>query len=659
MYSALSSSFASKEALAEHFRSRSSPRFIINPEKKDTQVFKARELFPGNVDSAIDDADLITGHVFDLLGSGPTKLGDKIDWHRDFKSGYRWPMVYYKEIYYKDYDKRYDVKVPRELSRFQHFTTLGKAYWYTGDEKYAAEFVTQVNDWIDKNPPEVGVNWQCTMDVAIRIVNWIWGFYFFKNSKSVSDNFITGFLKNCLIHGRHIRNNLEWNEHVNSNHYISDLVGLVWLGLMFPEFKESGEWLHFGTKEMLNELESQVYEDGMDYEASTSYHRLVLELYYTTAMLARLNDINWPGHAWDKIHNMFRFVKGIIKPSGEIPQIGDNDSGRLHILEKRDDLSQTYLLDIAAVLFDDPSFKLRNMGFSEEALWLLGPKGHEAFKLMHKCEDIEELPSIHFKNSGICVIRERGNYCAISCGPNGQNGNGGHAHNDKLSFDLNISGRDIIVDPGTYVYTGNFRLRNLFRSTKYHNTVSVDDVEMNEFDIGRLFQLPDNSNAKVHLFKETESRYEFMGKHSGYCSTRQPVLHTRHIAFNRGGEYWVIHDSLTGPGGHRHLFEQHFHFAPHCCLEKSYEHGTSEHKSYLKDTLAKACPEDIELRTFSVRSGGLFLFISFASNYNTDIALEKGWVSRSYGAKEQAPTIAISCSGPCPAYFYTVISRNK
>ncbi len=53
---------------------------------------------------------------------------------------------------YLELDRPTDVKVPWELSRCQHFTTLGQAYWLTGDERYAREFVDEVSDWIARNP---------------------------------------------------------------------------------------------------------------------------------------------------------------------------------------------------------------------------------------------------------------------------------------------------------------------------------------------------------------------------------------------------------------------------------------------------------------------------------------------------------------------------
>ena len=44
----------------------------------------------------------------------------------------------------------------------------------------------------------------CAMDVAIRAVNWLWGFYFFAGSAALTDEFRLTFAGSLLAHGRHI-----------------------------------------------------------------------------------------------------------------------------------------------------------------------------------------------------------------------------------------------------------------------------------------------------------------------------------------------------------------------------------------------------------------------------------------------------------------------
>ena len=135
-------------------------------------------------------------------------------------------------------------------------------------------------------------------------------------------------------------------------------------------------------------------------------------------------------------------------------------------------------MSLASIYYNDRNFKLANFEFDEELYWLFGKKGINMWNKLQFSEN--SLKSGSLPNSGWFIIRNENDYCFISCGPNGQNGNGGHAHNDKLSFELMLDNQDLIVDPGTYVYMTNSKERNKFRSTGYHNTIKFDGYEQNE-----------------------------------------------------------------------------------------------------------------------------------------------------------------------------------
>jgi hypothetical protein len=150
--------------------------FFVEPERQSEIVAAFQRRFPGVAEQIVQRADRFLRHEFDLLGSGPRSLGPRLPWQEDFKTGRRWAPQYWRTIEYNELDRPTDVKVPWELSRCQHFTTLGQAYWLTGDERYAREFVAEVTDWLEANPWAHTVNWACAMDVALRAMSWIWGF---------------------------------------------------------------------------------------------------------------------------------------------------------------------------------------------------------------------------------------------------------------------------------------------------------------------------------------------------------------------------------------------------------------------------------------------------------------------------------------------------
>ena len=519
-----------------------------------------RKYFPEASSKIIAAADKICEHTFDLLGSGEVSLGKTIDWHMDFKTGYRWnPGKYYRNIE-KPYG-RADIKIPWELSRFQHLATLGQAYWLTNDKRYTQEFVDQITDWVKNNPPKFGVNWACTMDVAIRAVNWIVGFYFFADAKKITDGFWLKFLKNLFSHGRFIQKNLEifYNDHgkrITSNHYLSDIVGLVFLGVFFKETKEGKEWLNLGVKELVEEMRFQVHQDGADFESSIPYHRLVLELFAISAILCKINGIELPSEFWEQLDRMFEFVMSYTRPDGQSPQVGDNDNGRLLILSNYNSWEvndHRYLLGIGAVLFDRQDLALACGGQWEDAFWLTNKLSKEGWIEKYLALDcLQSLKSKAFPDSGYYIMREKDNYVIISAGNVGTAGIGNHKHNDVFSFELCLGKKTFIIDPGTYVYTVNPEMRDMFRSTAYHNTVMIDDQEQNRFGRG-LFLMKNDVMPRCLKWETGDEVDIFIGEHYGYKRLSQPVIHQREIRFykkeRKKGRLEII-DRFEGKGEH-------------------------------------------------------------------------------------------------------------
>lgn len=612
---AFGGAFPDKGALFAHFRARTKPSFIV---ARDNMAAALSELSPTEKEAIISLADKTCDHIFDLLGSGDAHLGDSIDWHQDFKTGYRWNS----DTYYRDIKIPYgkaDIKVPWELSRFYHAAVLGQAYQLTNNEKYAREFVSQVSGWINENNPKFGVNWNCTMDIAIRVCNWILGYAYFQDSPSLTDEFVVKFLKSLYQHGLHIRENLEYSETFNSNHYLSNIAGMVYLGTLFPEFKESAEWRTFGIRELKNEMMKQVYPDGCDFEASTCYHRLVLELFFYSTLVAITNDGDFTGTNYqavtdklfgreyrERLSGMFEAMLFLLKPNGAMPQIGDNDSGRLHVFTARHILDMRYLLCLGAIFFKEPKFKVREFWFCEEALWVFGSKGLATWQALEE-RTLAVIGSHAFPDAGWFVMRNERDYIVISCGPNGQKGNGGHAHNDKLSFELCMDGKDIFVDPGTYLYTPEPEMRNLFRSTSYHNTVVVNGMEQNSYDNGFLFMLRDESKASRVMWESGREYDHFIGEHLGFNSNG--FHHRREVYFDKSERVYRIVDKITGDNPQSKVY---FYLKPGVAVKK------------IKDGIFKV--EDVIVR--------------FSGFYKIDVF--NSWYSKEYGFKESNSCIRVS-----------------
>ena len=534
-------------------------RFFLDASQRDDLVRQIRALHPQAVTAAIQAAEEICDHRFDLLGSGPCSLGPEIDWQRDFKSGYRWdPRTYYTKVRYGN-TPGVDVKVPWELSRFQHLGTLGKAYWFTGNERYTAEFIRQVTHWIGHNPPQFGVNWACTMDVAIRAFNWLWGGVFFRHSPQVTPAFRRELARSLLAHGRHIMTNLErGSDGITSNHYLADLVGLAGLGLACPAFREAEAWRGFALEEIFREIERQVYPDGGDYESSIPYHRLVTEMFLAVAILCRQNGISAPEAFCQRLENMLDFTRWYTKPNGLAPQVGDADDGRLHILADYgtwDPRDHRHLLATGGALFGREDLWGAAGEKTEEAIWL-----HGGSRFPGGRSPLPSPESRAFPETGIYLMRQGGLYLLIACNPVGTRGLGNHKHNDLLSFELHADGQDLLVDLGSFVYTSDPAWRNRFRSTAAHNTVMVDGQEQNRFGEGSLFWLRADATPRCLAWDVGPEEDVFAGEHDGYARLADPVIHRREIRLRKAARTVEIADHLRGAG--RHAFAWNFTLAP-------------------------------------------------------------------------------------------------
>lgn len=384
------------------------------------------------------------------------------------------------------------------------------------------------------------------------------------------------FLKSIYQHAKHIENNLEYSPFFNGNHYLADIIGLVYIGVFFPEFRESTQWKKFGIRQLKQEMQKQVYADGCNFEASTMYHRLALELFFYPTLLVVINDGGFDGYNYAaiaerlfgkpyvaRLYKMFEALLDLLKPDGTMPQLGDNDNGRLHIMSERELLDLRYLLVYGAIFFNDRNFKIKEFGnFCEEAAWIFGRKGREIWDRL-EAWGLDDINPRVFPNAGWAVMRAPTGYVLISCGPNGQKGNGGHAHNDKLSFEWFLEGQNVIVDPGTYVYTSHPDWRNRFRSVGFHNTVVVDREEQNRFDPAweSLFRLRDDSKAEILQWQTNDQTDIFIGRHKGYARGNRPVVHQRKILWNKKTpQFLEITDTFLGVG--EHVLTWNFHVLP-------------------------------------------------------------------------------------------------
>jgi hypothetical protein len=595
----------------ELWDSLSRQAFFVRPADRERTAAAFVSAYPDARDGIIASADAAARHEFDLLGSGPVPLGDSLPWHTDFKTNREWPLEYSADIQYNELERPSDVKVPWELSRCQHFTRLGQAYWLTGDDRYAREFVAETSDWIARNPYGYGVNWACAMDIALRAVSWIWGFYYMADAPACRDEgFRAAFLRSLFMHGEFIATHLERAD-VNGNHYLCDGVGLVFVGGFFRRARRAQRWLDAGREIVTQEVFTQTTADGVDFEQSTAYHRLVLEAFFTSFALLKRHGEIVPDACWTRLEKMCEFVQAYTKPDGSTPLIGDADDGRVQMLGLQAVNDHRYLLSSAALLFNRGDFMVSASRCWEETFWMLGADAPARFATLPA--DPSPLLSAAFPDGGVYVLRGSGTHVVVDCAEVGMHGRGGHGHNDILSFELFMNGCNLVTDCGAYLYTASREWRNRFRSTAFHNGVQVDDEEVNRF-IGpdALWQLQYDAVPAGATLTRDERTDSFSGSHRGYERLQAPVSHTRQFVVDKKMPCVVVRDRLDGSS--RHMLTWRFHLDSRVSAEL---HG--------REVRLSSGPHEVWLRSDLPPAFG--------------VALEDGWVSPRYGVKVPATVV--------------------
>ena len=626
--------FAQMQAsqLLEHFRQRTSPSFLpgFNLSALGITASLQRTLFSAATTQLLERATRIANeHCWSLLGYGEKCFGVRIEWQRDPVSGLDWPLDYHGDIQLLRGDGS-DARVLWELNRLAHLITLGRAFAVSSDEKYAMEFFAQLESWREQNPVGRGANWACAMEVGLRAMNLLAAFQLFLSSPQLNEETLSSLLAMFDQHGAHIRRNLEFSYIATSNHYLSDVVGLLWIGLMLPELAAAEGWHEFGLHEMLREMDKQVLADGADFESSTGYHRFVLELFLYSFILCRANGIEIESKYWHKLYAMLDYVRAYLRPDQRAPLIGDTDSGQVLPIVPRAGDDHAYVLALGGALFLEPAFKNPSHQMPEELLWILGEKGVCDYESLPETQSSSSVTSQAFADAGTYILREGDSYLLFNASGSGIGGRGSHGHNDALSIEVCACGCAFIVDPGTYVYTSDPRERHYFRSTAYHSTVEVDGVEQNTIDERIPFVIGDEAHPRVLRWYSTAERDIVIAEHDGYKRLAAPITHRRAVEFNKRARFWMIEDALLGEG--EHLFRFRFHFA------------ASVETSVRADGNVQACD----------KIKGARLFIS-ALDLEQRPELESRFTSRDYGAKSASVSVCWTVRASAPLQVRWVI----
>lgn len=402
--------------------------------------------------------DVING-TFQCLGYGKLKIPNNSEWLSDNLHNYKWKMKYFNNIDYVSSNNFCDVKIPWEMSRLQYLVILAYSFIETKDKKNLDRYCLIINDWIKSNPPGYGVNWTCTMEVSIRMINIAISFMTIKNHLSKKQIKIIN--RSLSDHKKYISFFPELSD-VPGNHYLSNLMGEFVIESISGRQEKTDEKL----KKFLKEAKNQFLSDGGHFEMSPTYHIMCLEMVAVVIAFAlRLKTKN--DGTITSLENIYR--NGVafcdkIGNSYEVPIFGDNDSGQIISLDKK---TRNYksLKQFLNIIENKPL----ESHLDYHNILLLSITNIDQINTTIK--NRKKTRALSFKGHCFMGLKVNNLSAVMRYGLQGLKQRASHDHDDALHVNLSKDGKDILVDKGCHSYTLDQKIREEYILSSAHNSL--------------------------------------------------------------------------------------------------------------------------------------------------------------------------------------------
>lgn len=447
--------------------------------------------------------------------------------HRFFvHTGYQPSYFYGEDIDWQYWPVR-DNELRWQLHRTKWWVPMGKAYRLTGDEKYAREWCLQYLDWMKKNPLTHYVNtekgpgegtidlmtadnvyfaWR-PLEVSDRLEFQIHQFQLFLPSPSFDGEFLSHFLVNYDRHGRHLAANFS----AQGNHRIFQAQRLLYGAIFFPELKEAAEWSKQAVEILNQEIQRQVYDDGMQFELDPHYHLEAINIFANALRMADANGRRdlFPESYLNRMEQMIEVHYNYSFPDYTNPMFSD---AKLHEKE-----------------YTFPYYATWSELFPQhEMIRYLATEGQEGAQ--------PDYLSRAFSHSGFYVLRNGwdsgATVMSLKAGPPAF----WHCQPDNGTFELWHRGRQFFPDSGSYVYSGDEEInamRRWFRQTRQHNTLTLDGRDL-EQTASRCLRF--ECGPSTDILRVENPSYE-------------GLTHRRTIHFVDRSFYVIVDEALGDAGG--------------------------------------------------------------------------------------------------------------
>ena len=496
--------------------------------------FQSRESlnFPKVQDSSLkENFTNIKAGKFLLFSSILIDLGPDYDWVTNPDSAFRYDVnKHWTEI--ADLSKEAgDIKFVWEKSRFSYLYDIIR-YDYHFSEDCAAFVFKDILSWIKGNPVNCGPNYRCSQEMSLRVMNWTFALYYYRNSSALTDYVFNEIQYAVYWHIDHVYKNIEFSRiAVRNNHAVTETMALYFAGLFYPALPGAAEWKKKGRKWLEEEITYQVYEDGTYLQFSMNYHRIVVQLLTWAITLSEKNNEKFSDTFYDRAGKSLEFLRTcMVDENGWLPNYGANDGALFFNLSKahyRDYRPQLQALGMTLGI---------DLGFNDHA-----EDVHWYGLDLHIKEKWQPENGIHeFNDGGYYIVREPQTLTFIKCGSYKDR----PSHADNLHLDLWYKGANILPDAGSYKYNTDDETIRYFSGTASHNTVMLENKD--QMLKGGRFIWYYWSQSEYAALKENEKEFIFIGEIKAFSYIKDGIIHKRTIVKMKGLPVWNVTDEVIG-----------------------------------------------------------------------------------------------------------------
>jgi len=279
-------------------------------------------------------ADSVLDGTWTVLGT-PRSDSANPDWFRDPVTGRRAPadrLAFH--IHHRDEAETGNIKQVWEMSRHHHITVLATAWWLTQEERYADAGAEQLRSWWAANPFLTGVHWTSGIEAGVRLISWAWTRRLLDEWPKVGDLF---------EHNDDAVRQIAWHQEFlaafrsrgssANNHVIAEAAGQLVAGCAFPWYGRSDRWRSSAAALLERELAANTFDDGLNREQATDYHRFVAELALLAAVEADASGHPLSEATWRRLARMLDAAAAILDVRARPPRQGDGDEGRALVVD--------------------------------------------------------------------------------------------------------------------------------------------------------------------------------------------------------------------------------------------------------------------------------------------------------------------------------------